>query len=198
MPDFGDTKMVLAVVACTISFFNLAYYLKTVFYGTTRPHVYTWLIWGTVTVIAAIVQWIEGAGAGAWLTFFVAVMCYIRAGVGLFRGEKNITRGDKICLALCGIAIILWQLTDNPLWAVIIVTGIDTAGFYPTVRKSWEKPHEENAFSFALFGFTYFLGTLAIQSYTLETLLYPVTMVVLNVGFALFLVGRRRMTSAHE
>lgn len=192
-----NLRMVLAVIACAISFSTLIRDLRTIFRGSTRPHVFTWLIWGTVTVIAAIVQFIEGAGTGAWLTFFVAVMCYIRAGVAIFRGEKNITRGDTICLIMCLVAIVIWQLTDDPLWAVLIVTGIDTAGFYPTVRKSWHKPHQENAFSFALFAFTYFLGTLAIERFTLETLLYPVTMVVGNLGFALFLLWRRRMTPAH-
>jgi hypothetical protein len=196
--DGENVKMVLAVLACTISFFNLVYYLRTVFYGSTRPHVFSWLIWGTVTIIAAIVQFVEGAGTGAWLTFFVAIMCYIRALVGIFRGEKNITRGDKICLGLCFLAIIVWQLTDNPLWAVIIVAGIDTAGFYPTVRKSWNKPHEENAISYMIFAMTYSLGILSIETYSIETLLYPVTLVVSCIGFALFLVLRRRMTTAHE
>jgi hypothetical protein len=189
--QFFEIKTALAATAILISTSNFFYYLYSIFRSRTRPHVYSWLIWGSVTLIAGLAQFFEKGGAGAWVTLLSAFYCYTRALIGLKYGEKNITKSDKFCLAGCLIAIIMWKLTANPLISVVIATLIDVAGFYPTVRKSWDKPYEENVLSYTIFGLTTFLGLMALDHYNLTTLLYPLVLSVSCMGFVIFLLMRR-------
>ena len=144
-----------------------------------------------MTGVAYAAQASHGGGEGAWITLLVTFFCFARAIVALHRGEKKITVSDKICLVFCLLAIVLWQLTDNPLLSVIIVTVLDVAGFYPTVRKSIAKPEEENWFSFFLFGIVYALSIAALNSYDLINLLYPAVITATSLGFAAFLLIRQ-------
>ncbi len=186
-----DYKWVLATLSIVISFSNLLYYIWTVIKGKTKPHMYTWLIWGLVTVVAAATQFISGGGAGTWVTVLVAFNCLTIAGLAYFKGEKTIALSDKICLAGCLIAIVYWPFAVTPLISLFIVTLIDTSGFYPTIRKSFHKPHEENLISFSLYGFTYTLGILALAEYNILTVLYPFAIVLFSWATVVFLIIRR-------
>ena len=186
-----DVKTSLALVGIAISSVNFFYYLYTVYWGQTRPHFYTWLIWGLVTGVAYAAQASHGGGDGAWITLLVTFFCFTRAAVALHKGEKKITFGDQVCLGFCLLAIVLWQLTDNPLLSVVIVTAIDVAGFYPTIRKSVNKPEQESLFSFFLFGVVYALSMGALNDYSLINLFYPAVITTTSWGFVIFLIIRK-------
>lgn len=194
MPEFyldDAAKLYLVSAAAFISVCNLFYYIFTVIKGATRPHPYTWMIWGIVTFIVALAQYQNNGGYGCWLTFFVAVNCFINMALGFFKSPEMISRSDRIFLGLCLVAVIIWIVTDNPLWSVILVTGIDTAGFWPTIRKSYGDPFNENRLSFFIYGITYSMGIAALAEYSLITALYPATMVVTAWGLVAFLSVRR-------
>lgn len=178
----------LSVVAGVVSY---AVYLWGMYRGKLKPHVFTWTIWGVLLGTGFLVQYAEKAGPGSWnlgvsavLTLFVAVVAY-------FYGEKNITRSDWISFLFALSAIPVWLATDNPLWAVIIISTIDSVAFYPTFRKSWSKPQEEGLASFFIGSFQFFLSILALEKMTLVTVLYPATIVSLNILLVLMLVYRR-------
>jgi hypothetical protein len=172
--------------------FSRASYFASIWRGQTRPHAFSWLIWGVISSIGFAAQWAEGAGAGSWARGFGALTCFLLVGLGLWRGEKNITRGDWITLVVALGARPLWVLTKTPFWSVVIVCIIDCIGYLPTLRKSWHKPQEEIWYSY---GFS-FLGAVfslvAIENYTPSTWLYPLVLTLSNGAMALFLLMRRR------
>jgi len=192
MLESFDYKWVLAFLAALISICNLVYYLSTVISGKTKPHMYTWLIWGLVTLVAAATQLISDAGAGAYFTLLVAFNCLLISGFAYFKGIKDIAKSDKICLVICLIAIVLWQVSSTPLLALIIVTLIDLAGFYPTIRKSYSSPHQENMRSFVLYGVTYGMSIMALNHYNILTTLYPAAIVCASWAIVVFLIIRRK------
>ncbi len=187
-----DYKWVLAGLATLISFCNLLYYISTVLKGKTKPHMYTWLIWGLLTAVAAATQWVSGGGAGTFLTTLVAMNCFVIATLAYFKGEKNITRSDKLFLGACLIAIALWPLTPTPLLSLVLATLIDTVGYFPTIRKSFSKPQEENLISFSIYGCTWFMSLIALADYNFLTAFYPAVTVVTSWGLMIFLIIRRR------
>ena len=188
-----DYKWALAGTAALISICNLLYYISTVIKGKTKPHMYTWLIWGLVTVIAALGQIVNGGGWGGYYTLLVAFNCFTIATLAFFKGEKNIVLFDKYCLIACLISIALWPLTKAPLLSVILVTLIDTVGFLPTLRKSYNKPHEENLISFILYGLTYSMSIVALASYNFVTVFYPAVIATSALSLAIMLMIRRRI-----
>lgn len=192
MFDVIDYKWALAGIAALISFCNLIYYIRNVFKGKTKPHVYTWSIWGIITLVAATAQILNGGGYGAYFTLLVAFNCFVIAAIGLFKGEKDIHYSDKICLLSCFIAITIWPIIKTPLLSVVIVTIIDTVGFIPTIRKSYNKPHEENLISFGIYSISYSLSIVALENYNFLTLFYPSAIVITAFSLTIMLAIRRK------
>lgn len=187
-----DIKLLLGAIAIAMTVWAHIPYLLGTIKGVNKPHVFTWIIWSALTGIAAVAQFSGGAGIGAWVTAVTCIICIVITTAALRKGEKLITRTDWI-MFLSGLsAIPLWVLTDDPLLAVIIVTLIDVCAVYPTLRKSWIKPHEENSF---MYGFNiprHLLSIASIQSYTVVTVLYPAALFVMNISMYLMLKIRRR------
>ena len=175
-----------------MSMCSRANYFHAIFRGKTKPHAFSWLIWGVISSIGVAAQLAEGAGAGAWARMFATVTNFILVFVSLKKGTRNITRSDWITLIVALSAVPLWIITKTPVWSVILVCVIDTLGYLPTVRKSWEKPHEEAALSYLISGCGAFFSLIAIEHYTLSTWLYPAALTCSNTAMALFLVLRRK------
>lgn len=193
MMEFIDYKWFLGGAAAFISFCNMLYYFRNVFLGKTNPHIYTWLIWGLVGGVVAVGQIVGGAGAGVILLLMATFNCFAIATLAFFKGKTHITKSDIICLVVCFIAMALWPITKIPLLSIVIVTFVDLVGYIPTIRKSYNNPHEENLFSFAIFILTVTLALLALENYTMLTMLYLLAMNVANTGMVILLVVRRRV-----
>ncbi|MCB9965131.1 MAG: hypothetical protein H6855_03520 [Rhodospirillales bacterium] len=181
----------LASIAVIILLIGYAQYFRTIFSGKTKPHVFTWIIWGTLTGIAYFAQISDSAGPGAWVTGITALFSFIIVGYAFFYGEKEITRSDWVTFLIALSALAIWALTENALWAVIIVTLIDALAFWPTFRKSWKKPNEEPAFTYAMSGIKFALALIALDNFTWVTALYPASLVFMNGAFVLLLFVRR-------
>lgn len=171
-------------------------YFAGIFRGKTRPHVFSWLIWGTISGIGFAAQVAEGAGPGSWARGFGSATCFLLVVISYFKGEKDIKRSDWVTLAVALSAIPLWILTKTPFWSVLIVCFIDTIGYIPTVRKSWLKPQEELAVSYLFSCLGAAFSLLAIRQYTPSTWLYPLVLTFSNGGMWLFLLARRRAAVA--
>ncbi len=88
-------------------------------------------------------------------------------------------------------AIPIWLLLSDPLWSVVVISGIDIVAFLPTFRKSYHKPFEETAFTYVCSGLKSFISILALEHWSVITVLYPAVIVLNSVAF-LTMVGVRR------
>jgi hypothetical protein len=181
---FGLLSLILSVV-------SYVPYARSIFVASTKPHAFTWLVWGAVMAIAFIAQLSDRAGAGSWATGLSAAFCLGIGVVALFRGEKQITRGDWIAFVVTLLAIPLWVVTSDPLWSVLLVTGIDAVAYYPTFRKSYAKPDEELAFKYVLTVIRYLFSLLALEHYTVVTSVYQLVSIVMEMAIVVMLLWRR-------
>jgi hypothetical protein len=181
---FGLLSLVLSIV-------SYVPYLRSIFVANTRPHAFTWLVWGAVMAIAFVAQLHGRAGAGSWATGLSAAFCLCIGVIALFRGEKHITRGDWIALLTTLAAIPLWVATSDPLWSVLLVTAIDAVAYYPTFRKSWAKPDEELASKYVLTVVRYLFSLLALERYTIVTTVYQLVSILMEAGIVAMLLWRR-------
>ena len=132
------------------------------------------------------------AGPGAWVTVASALACLAIALFAWRRGEKDITRGDWIAF-LAGLATIpLWIITRDPLLSVVTLTFIDVVAFYPTLRKSLSKPHEEGLTFYVLTLVKFSMALLATEQLNLTNVLYPVAMVLMNGLTSVVLIAGRK------
>ena len=142
--------------------------------------------------IAFAAQLSAGANLGAYQTGFFAFVTILICMLSLKYGEKNISRTDCLFLALALLAIPVWLITNTALYAVLIVLIIDILGYLPTIRKSITKPHEENALAYFIAAISFGMAALAIEHYSLTTAIYPIVIMLMNIGFTAFLITQRQ------
>jgi hypothetical protein len=188
---FGIASLVVAV------FQYLPYCWKT-YTGELRPHVFSYVIWGFGAAIVAGAQWAAGAGPGAWAMALVAFLCFLVVALSLRGGVQYITRKDvwTLIAALCALPI--WYFTEDPLFAVIVITIIDIAAFYMIFKKARAHPNEDSILFYLVATLQYTLSIFATESFNLTTLLNPVVLIAsaFLVIFAIW-TSRRRMRENH-
>ena len=186
-----------AAVVLTFAFFFP--YIRSIIRGRTRPHVFSWIIWGIGTLTVFFAQLAGGGGIGAWpiglsgvMTMYVAFLAWAK------RTDLGITALDWTCLIAALLALPVWLLTSNPLWAVLILTTIDLLGFGPTIRKSYYKPHEERIWLFSLGALRNAFVIAALEHYSATTVVFPAAVGVACLMLVPFIALRRQAhSSAH-
>jgi len=189
----SDLKNIVGIVAVFLTFIGYIPYIKDVISGKTVPHVYSWFLWGFVTLIAFALQVSAGGGIGAYVTFTAGLLCTIVFIIGFTKkGKKDITQVDTIFFILALIALGFWLIAKQPVISAILTTGVDLLGFAPTIRKSWNKPYSETLSFYLLNTIRFILAVFSLQRYTIVTALYPLAWIFGNGLFGLMLIMRRK------
>jgi hypothetical protein len=177
----------------SVAFSTIGYgiYVRSILQKRTKPHLFSWLVWTVVMGIVTLAQFSKGAGAGSWATGSSALACLFVAIMAMTRGETNITRSDWIAFAGALTTIPVWYLTQDPLWVVVLASVIDAMAYYPTFRKSYRKPFEENPALYAIDILKWLVAFMAMETYSVTTLLYPLFLVTANGALIGMITWRR-------
>jgi hypothetical protein len=181
---------VLSVLLAIVCFFP---YIRDIVRRKTEPHMYSWLIWTILQIVGVAAQLKDGAGYGAWALAVGALFCFAIFLLSFKYGTGNISTFDAACLAGAIIAIGIYLFISNPVWATIVVAAIDFIGFLPTFRKGFEEPFSETASTFIMSGIANLLSIVALQHYSVTTVLYIGSLFFTNTSFALMILFRRRL-----
>lgn len=177
-------KETLSTIAIALTFMAFYPYVRSIIQGVVKPHVFSWVIWGSTTFVVFLAQLEDNAGVGASpigvsgiITIFIAYLAFIK------RTDISITKTDWLFFVAAMSSIPFWYFTSDPLWAVIILTTVDTLGFGPTVRKIYAHPHSESLIFFSLFMLRNIIVIFALEHYSATTILFPAV-----IAFACLLV----------
>ncbi len=106
-------KEVLSTIAIVLTVVAFYPYVRGIIQGAIKPHVFSWLIWGTTTFVVFLAQLEAGAGVGAWaigvsgsITIFIALLAYLK------RADVAITKTDWLFFTLA--------ISSLPLWCLLI------------------------------------------------------------------------------
>jgi hypothetical protein len=89
----------------------------------------------------------------------------------------------------------VWYITSDPLWAVVILTAVDVLGFGSTLRKAYFHPFEENLTFFSIFMVRNMIVIMALEYYSLTTVLFPAVIACACLTLIAMVILRRRMLS---
>ena len=188
------SKELLSAVAIVLTLVAFLPYIRSILRGNTRPHVFSWVIWGSTTFVVFLAQLADRGGVGAWpigisgvITLCVAVLAYLK------KSDATITRVDWLFLGMAMTALPFWYVTADPLWAVVILTAVDVLGFGPTIRKAYSFPHEEPLTFYLIFIVRNVIAIAALEHYSLTTILFPAATAVACLLFILMVAYRRRL-----
>ncbi|HTB07506.1 MAG TPA: hypothetical protein VK806_11190 [Bacteroidia bacterium] len=182
---FGITASVIGS-ACFIP------YILDIYKKKTRPHIYTWLIWTILQVTGVVAMYNSGAGIGILALATGSVLCAYTCILSIKFGTKNITTFDTFCLIGALISIAVYIFLKQPLLSIILISAIDFVGFLPTLRKAYIEPYSETLAMFAFFALSGTFTMLALHDYSFTTILYPLTLIGINIIATLVIWMRRR------
>lgn len=167
-------KEIFSALGIAITFFAFLPYIRSILRDEIKAHVFSWIIWGATTIIVFLAQLEMDGGIGAWpigvsgvITIFIATLAFIK------RGELSITRADKILFISAMSSLPIWYFTSDPLCSVIVLTTVDVVGFGPTIRKAYTDPFTESLLFFALFSVRNLFVIIALEAYSMTTVLFP-------------------------
>ncbi|MBP6354637.1 MAG: hypothetical protein KA318_02980 [Nitrosomonas sp.] len=190
-------KEILSFVAIVLTLAAYIPYIRAIFSGTIKPHVFSWVIWGATTLLAFLAQLEANGGVGAWpigvsgsITIFIACLAYLK------RADVTITKSDWLFFVAAMSSLPLWYLTSDPLWAVVMLTTVDVLGFGPTIRKAYHFPYSESLLFFGLFAVRNLLVMMAFENYSMTTLLFPAVIATVCVLLMMMIAYRRRLFAA--
>lgn len=190
-------KIFLGFLASAIAFYSYVPYFRDLFAGKTKPHSFSWLIWFMLTAIAFVAQVQDGGGPGAWATGLTAILALVIFVASLKKGEKHISYLDWISLVGAFVALALWAVSDGPLLSVILITAVNALGYVPTFRKSFHRPHEETSITYSLSAVKFAVAIAALNEFTLITLLFPVSVILICLLLVMMLSLRRKRLGIH-
>ena len=187
-------KELLSAIAITLTVVAFLPYIRSIQQGITKPHVFSWVIWGATTFVVFLAQLAEKGGVGAWpigvsgiITLYVACLAYIK------KSDTIITRTDWFFFLMAMTSLPLWYFTSDPVWAVVILTIVDVLGFAPTFRKAYSQPFEEQLRFFVIMVARNLISILALEHYSQATVLFPAVIAAACLIFILMVMYRRRV-----
>ncbi|MCT8333217.1 hypothetical protein NUH30_05995 [Leptospira sp. 85282-16] len=169
-----ELRSLISGIAIFLTFYAYIPYIKGIWKGSIRPHVFSWIIWGATTFIVFFAQIAGNGGVGSLpigvsgiITILVAFIAYRK------RGDIEITKSDWFffCLALSSLPF--WFYFSDPLAAVIVLSIADIFGFIPTFRKGYIHPNSEPLGFYLIFLFRNFLAMAGLAEWNMVTLLFP-------------------------
>ena len=189
-------KEIFSAIAIALTFIAFFPYIRSILKDETKPHVFSWVIWGSTTFIVFLAQLKDGGGVGAWpiglsgmITMVVAILAYLK------KSDKTITLIDWYFFLSAMASLPVWYYTSDPLWAVVILTAVDVLGFGPTLRKAYFHPFEEKLTFFSLFMARNLIVIMALEYYSLTTVLFPAVIACACLTLIAMVMLRRRMLS---
>ena len=187
-------KELLSAFAIVLTFAGFFPYIRLILKDEIKPHVFSWVIWSSTTFIVFLAQLKDGGGAGAWpigvsalITGYVAGLAYMK------KADISITRTDRFFFLSAMLSLPLWYLTADPLSAVVILTVVDVFGFAPTLRKAYAHPFDEDRVFFMLFMVRNLVVILALEHYSLTTVLFPAVIAAVCLLLLVMISRRRRL-----
>ncbi len=185
-------KEIIGGVAVALTFIAYISYYRDILKGKTRPHIYSWSLWGLLTILLVALQIKGGAGPATWVTGAAGLLCIGVVLLSLKNGKRDITTSDTAVAILSLLAIGFWLIVDQPAVSITLVIVADMLAFIPTVRKSYYDPYSETLSLYVTNALRFGLAFLAIEHYTYLAASWIIAWVIGNTLLSILLVVRRK------
>lgn len=185
-------KEVIGIVAAVLVLLGYIPYIRDILRGKTHPHLYSWFLWGLLTILIFGIQVSHHAGFGSLVTITAGIMCLIVLLLSIKGGSRDITRSDNLVFVLTVVAMVLWLIAKQPLHAMILGCLTDLLAFAPTIRKTWNKPFSETLSLYQLNTVRFGVAIFALDQYTFINIIWPAMWAIVNGIFSFGLVVKRK------
>jgi hypothetical protein len=178
-------KLLLGLLSIIFAAVAYYFYFRDMLRGKTKPHAFSWLVWGLLSGVGFFAQVGAHAGIGAWATGVTSV---VSLSICVFALRIGATRPSSFDWSLLGVAIcsmLLLFVADSDEIALVLTLLALIAGFAMNIRKAYRKPLEENAVAFWLNTLKFVPAIFALAHFTFLTVAYPLVAAAGNAAVAL-------------
>jgi len=99
--------LTIGFIASSIGYF---FYLKDMFSGSSKPHMFTWLIWAITGYTGFGIQIMNGWWIWSLVMLYFAIIPTIIFLYAAIKGEKNIENIDYLFLSIAWVSLIFWNI----------------------------------------------------------------------------------------
>lgn len=184
-------KQVIGAIAVILTFLAYIPYYRDILKRKTRPHIYSWSLWGLLTILLVALQIKGGAGPATWVTAAAGILCLGVVFLSFRSGRRDITKSDTIVAILSLLAIGFWLIADQPTISITLVILADMLAFIPTVRKSYAHPYSETLSLYVTNALRFCLALFAVDHYTYLSSSWIVAWILGNTLLSIILIVRR-------
>lgn len=197
--ELMDIRTSLLFIGAALTISSVVPYLKDILAGKTKPNLVTWITWTLLTGIALTAELMAGEYTTAVIAAasMVATVSVVVVGI-LKKGYVHYSLFDILCQVSDLIGILLWFLFNSPIVAIVAVLAVDFVATLPTIRHSWIEPQEETWQTYMIGFGAAILGVFALNTYSWESALFPVYLVLINLLVAVVILSRRRKTAVQK
>jgi hypothetical protein len=193
----AHAQLILGLISVLFGVMAYYFYIRDILNGSTKPHAFSWLIWGLLAANGFIAQIRDHAGYGAWAILLTSSANLIIFALAVFKGDNRPSNVDWILLLLALISFACLFIIKNQVIGVWITLFALSIGFFITIKKSLKKPNEETGIAFLLNALKYIPAIFALQHFSFDTVAYPFTAFIGNALIIIVLeITRKKMAHA--
>lgn len=190
-----DLHSVFATLSFVFSVAAYVPYTTSVWSSTSRPTLSTWLSWWIMDIAILAGMFAKDAVAMQMIAYVIG--CAFVIGACLWRKAiLGWTRLDSICMVLVFGAIVLWTLSGDADFAIIMSLVAVTIGCIPMLINVWHTPAREPFLPWVLITIGGLFGVAAIPKWTIADALTPIVFATVQVGCILLISRKFRKKNA--
>lgn len=164
--------------------------------GLTKPNLAGWVLY-TVAMVMIVASSIA---LNAWQTVWLAIAYVIGQsfviGVSFKTGYFSFNRFDYLCLGISFVSLVVWILTDNPLYVLVLNVFVDAMGTIAIANKLYTNPGTEDTKAWTVGLLVAVFNCLAIASFDLSNALYPIYLIFANL--LIVILSLKKLKSFYE
>jgi hypothetical protein len=178
----------LAVVAGSIP------YLRDIHFKKVRPHLLSWLGWGFVTALGACAMLASGSTWTVAILFSNTLLCLLIVLYSVMRRVGVWSTGwyDFAFFGIGLLGLILWQVLDLPIVALICSIVADFAFGLPTIIKTYKEPESETPYVWLFAVISAVFSIAAIEKFVFTDAAFPIYLLFFDSTVLLFVVIGKR------
>lgn len=160
-----------------------------------RPAKASWIIWASLDTITLAGMYakdtVNGQILGAVLGVWIVVAFAMKYGV------PGWTKLDKLCFGGAILGIVLWQVSGEANFGIVVSNVVIFLGSIPTFVSAWKDPSREDKLAWIIFWVSCVLAVIAIPHWTLADAAQPITFFAIESVMMFILFIRPRLKFAH-
>lgn len=180
-------------VGAVVMLVGVLSYTRETLQGRTKPNRVTWLLWSIAPLIGTAAAFSDGVRLATFPVFItgVAPLIVFLASFINKNAYWKLEKSDYWCGGVSLLALILWQVTDNPIIAISFAIVSDALAALPTLIKSWRFPETESgeAYTTAVFGNA--TSFFALKTGSFSEWAFPAYLVIINILLVLAVYRRK-------